>query len=90
MTAAEEPTEPDPVRAFVDALTPAARHHWYGRVNTFDAIPLIRAACERHTPKELARIASKGVQRRTPHNAHEVIMFRLRREAGQLDREGTP
>lgn len=84
MTAAEQP---DPVRAFVDALTPAARHHWYHGVSAYDAIPLIRIACERHTPAELAKTVSAGITRTQPINAGARILFRLQREAGQLDND---
>ena len=77
-------TEPDvdPVRAFTDALTPAARHAFdHHDVTTILAV---RTAVENGmTPAELARICSVGINRHSV-NGRGLVKYRLLREAGQL------
>jgi hypothetical protein len=73
--------EQDPVRAFTSALTAAARSHLD---LTYESIRLIRAATERLSPLELARICSVGIGWNHPANAARLLVFRLRREA-QID-----
>lgn len=81
MTAAEQD---DPVRAFTAALSGAAHRQL---PIDYTTIPLIRAASEKHTPADLARIVSAGIGWHTPANPHALMLYRLRREAGQLDDE---
>lgn len=84
MTAAEQGS--DPLWTFAHALSPAARHH-YAALSSFTTIPLVRAACERMTPAELARLVGKGIGWKQPANAAGVLLYRLKREAGQLDND---
>jgi len=74
----------DPVRAFSDALTPAARHHI--DLN-YESIPLIHAASKYVPPAELAAICSAGIGWNSPANAHSLIMFRIRRESRLEEQE---
>lgn len=75
--------EVDVVRAFAAALTGRARRHL--ELN-YDSIRYVRAACEHHTPAELARICSaKPVG--TVSNPAELILYRLRREARLEDND---
>lgn len=78
MTAADV----DPVRAFTAALSAAARH---ARELNYDSIGYIRTASEKHPPADLARIVSAGIGWHTPANPHALMLYRLRREAGQLN-----
>lgn len=75
----------DEVRAFTTALTPAARHHLTAMPG-YDQIRCIHTACQRLTPKQLAKTVSAGIGYHTPANAAALLAFRLRREAG-IDQE---
>lgn len=80
-------TDQDALRAYTQALTPAARHALGGLDN--DTIRWIHAATERIGTAELARICSKGIHHGTT-NARGLIRYRLRREARlDLEEEGT-
>lgn len=83
MTAPDVDT--DPLRAFLDALTPAARHGYDH--HTPETINAIRTALDHGIPvTELARICSTGITRQTV-NARGLVLYRLRREAGLLDED---
>jgi hypothetical protein len=84
MTAVEQGA--DPLWTFAHALSPAARHH-YAALSSFTTIPLVRAACERMTPTELARLVGKGIGWKAPANAAGLMLHRLKREAGLLDND---
>lgn len=71
-------TERDVLQAFTAALTSAARH---ALELNYDSIRYIRAATEHHTPAELARIASAKPVGAGVANPHQLILYRLRREA---------
>lgn len=71
----------DPLAAFHRAL-PAH----VARAFTLDhtTIPPLRAALERETPAELARICAVGIRRSTV-NIRGLVLYRIRRTAGLLD-----
>jgi hypothetical protein len=71
-------TDSDPVRAFTAALSPAAHRQL---PIDYTTIPLIRAGAEHRTPQELARLVGAGIGWHTPANPHQLMLFRLRREA---------
>lgn len=81
MTDVPRTVDPDDLRAWHNAL-PAH----IARTFTLDAvtIPPLRAALERETPAELARICAIGIKRGTV-NQRGLILYRLRRTAGLLD-----
>jgi hypothetical protein len=81
MTDALRDVDPDDLRQWHAAL-PAH----LARAFTLDhaTIPALRSALERHDPAELARICTVGITRQTA-NIRGLILYRLRREAGQLD-----
>lgn len=74
----------DVLRDFTAALSAAARAH-LSHVSIYESIRYIRAACERLTPAELAKIVGRGIGWHTPANAPGLILYRLKREAGALD-----
>ncbi|WP_375483276.1 hypothetical protein [uncultured Jatrophihabitans sp.] len=75
------------MRQFSNALTPAARTHL--RLD-YESIALIRTACETHTPRQLAQTVAKGIGWRNPANAPALLLYRLRRAAGQLEQDTDP
>lgn len=80
-------SDDDPVHAFTEALTAAARHHLE---LSYESIRLIRAASEHLPPLELGRICSAGIGWNHPANASALLLYRLRREAHIDDQEAAP